>query len=325
MATALITGIAGQDGSYLAEWLLARGWDVHGTVHAPPRNLWRLEGLTDRLRLHPLDLEDAEAVHGLVASVWPDACWHLTGIRTPSPDPASEIRQCAGNVRTTQLLLQALQAQRPEARFVFAASSEIFGTSAPAPQSEVTPPAPETLYAIAKTAGLHLVQHYRRDRGLKACAAILFNHESPRRGEEFVTRKITLAAARIRMGLQSELRLGDLQAMRDWGHARSYAQAMGAMGLMDAPEDLVLATGVLHTLEAFVSAAFAALDLDWRQYVREDPSIPRPSRGGVLRGDPSRAWTVLGWRDPVPFESLARDMAEADLARLQSLANERQA
>ena len=317
MARALITGIAGQDGSYLAEWLLQQGWEVHGVLHAPPQNLWRLQGLESRLALHALDLEDPGPVADLVGAIRPDACWHLTGVRTPCPDPASEIRQCSGNVRATQILLQALHTSRPGAAFVFAASSEVFGGSAPAPQSETTPMAPGSLYAIAKAAGVHLVQHYRRERGMRASAALLFNHESPRRGEAYVTRKVSLAAARIRLGLQPELRLGDLQAARDWGHARSYAQAMGAMAALEAPEDLVLATGVLHSLEDFVSAAFAALDLDWHRYVVEDPSIPRPRREGILRGDPSRAQAILGWHDPVPFESLAKEMAEADLARLR--------
>jgi GDPmannose 4,6-dehydratase len=193
----------------------------------------------------------------------------------------------------------------------------MFGPDAPSPQDEAAPLDPRTIYAIAKAAGMQLVRLYREEKGLRACSGILFNHESPRRGAEFVTRKITMGAACIKLGLVNELRLGDLAARRDWGHARSFASAMRLMVHREQPEDLVLATGQTHCVRDFAEVAFAHLGLDYRQFVVEDPGIPRPSRAGLV-GNPARAQAVLGWRDEIPFRRLVEEMTDVDLKRAQT-------
>lgn len=322
MRRALVTGIAGQDGSFLADLLLAEGSLVHGTVRpgAPTRaeghrNLAHLRGRPG-LVLHPVDLLDRGAVRDLVAALAPDECYHLTGTRRPVGSPREAAELVEGAIGTTHALLAALQEARPDAGFFFAASSELFPAGAPSPCDERTPLDPRTHYAIAKAAGVGLVRLHR-DRGLRASAGLLFNHESARRGEGYVTRAISAGAARVALGLAETLTLGDLDARRDWGHARSFAEAMRRMARMEAPEELVLATGVAHTVRDFAEAAFAHLGLDWRRHVVVDPSIPRPARPGLV-GNPARAAAVLGWRDDVPFTQLVAEMVDDDLARLRA-------
>ncbi len=319
MTRALITGIAGQDGSYLADLLLDRGVEVHGTVRPDqlrtPGALWRLAGVLDRVDLHALDLLDTVTLGALVGALAPDLCFHLTGTRRPIASPGEEAELLEGAIATTHTLLAAQHRHRPGGAFFLAASSEMYGPEPPLPQDEGTPLEPGSIYAIAKAAGFQLVRHYRQDKGFRACSGILFNHESPRRGEGYVTRQITQAAARIKMGLAQELVLGDLGARRDWGHARSFTRGMILMAGQDAPEDLVLATGVTHSVGDFVEAAFGRLGLDPRDHVREDPSRPRPMRQGLV-GNPDRAFRLLGWRDEVPFRSLVEEMADADLERV---------
>jgi GDPmannose 4,6-dehydratase len=321
MQRALVTGITGQDGSYLAELLLDEGWEVHGTVRPGGTDgaaLWRLTGVRDRLRLHPVDLLDLGALAALVRELAPDECYHLTGTRKPIADAREEAALLEGAIATTHTLLASLQAARPDAAFLFAASSEMFSPDAPAPQDETTPLEPRTIYAIAKVAGLHLARHYREARHLRACSAILFNHESPRRGAEFVTRIISSGVARIALGLERRLVLGDLEARRDWGHARSYARGMRRMLLQAHPQELVLATGRPHSVGEFVEAAFSHVGLDWRAHVEVDPSIPRAARAGLV-GNPARARDVLGWSDDVPFQQLVAEMVDADLTAAQHL------
>ena len=321
MKRALVTGLGGQDGSYLADLLLAEGVEVHGTVRpgapadagAHPR-LAHHRG-DRRLVLHPLELLDTAAVRALVAALAPDECYHLTGTRKPIGTVAEEQALLQGAIGTTHALASALHAARPGAGFFFAASSELFSPDASSPCDEATPFDPRSVYAIAKAAGVGLVRHYR-DLGLRAAAGILFNHESARRGPGFVTRKISAGAARVALGLDRELHLGDLDARRDWGHARSFARAMPLMIRRDAPEDLVLATGVAHTVRDFAAAAFAHVGLDWRNHVVVDPGIPRPPRPGLV-GNPARAAAVLGWRDDVPFERLVAEMVDDDLQTLR--------
>jgi GDPmannose 4,6-dehydratase len=315
MRRALISGIAGQDGSYLAELLLESGAEVHGTVRpgASEASLWRLHGVRSRLHLHPVDLLDGRAVAALVRELAPHECYHLTGTRKVIADARAESELLEGAIGTTRTLLSALEAARPEAAFVFAASSEMFSPDRVGVCSEETPLDPRSIYAIAKAAGLHLTRLYRH-KGLRASSAILFNHESPRRGEEFVSRSITSGAVRIKLGLAHELTLGDLEARRDFGHARSFARGLELMARQPLPQDLVLATGRTHSVGDFVKAAFGHLGLDWRAHVRLDPDRPRATRAGLV-GDPSRARAVLAWSDEVPFEQLVAEMVDADMAR----------
>lgn len=323
MRRALVTGIAGQDGSFLAEDLLGEGLEVHGTVRpgaaGAPGGHPRLAHLAGRpgLVLHAVDLLDHAALGALVAAVRPDECYHLTGTRRPEAAPAGEGALVEGEIGTTRALLEALRRAAPDAGFFLASSSEILEADQPGPCGEGARLAPRSPYAIAKAAGLWLVRLYREERGLRACAGILFNHESARRGPGYVTRRITAGAAAVKLGLAAELRLGDLSARRDWGHARSFARGMRLMVRQARPEDLVLATGRAHTVAEFAAAAFAHLGLDWRRHVVEDPSIPRPARPGLV-GDPSRAAALLGWRDEVPFEALVAEMVDDDLARLSA-------
>lgn len=311
---ALITGIAGQDGSYLAEELVQAGWEVHGVLR-PGTDLWRLAAVSDRLFLHPLDLGQPALLKALVHQVRPDACWHLTGTRKPIPDDQTASELLEGTLATTHALVQAMGAASPRGALVFAASSEMYGPGTPAPQDERTPLDPRSLYAIAKAAGLQLVRHARETRGLRASSAILFNHESPRRTPDFVSRKITLAAARIRAGLQQTLVLGSLEAARDWGHARCHARALRLMADQAAPEDLVIATGRAHTVGDFVRLAFDRAGLDPERHVVLDPALARPE-DTVRLGNPARARAVLGWEPATSFEELVAEMVDEDLRRL---------
>jgi len=313
----LIIGITGQDGSYLTEELLARGLEVHGTCRPSdledPARLWRLAPVLDRVTLHPINLANHASVSRLVADLAPSSCFHLAGTRKPVAGPAEASGLLEGAIGTTHVILQAL-CDSPGASLVFAASSEMYGPDAPAPQDEGTPLDPRELYGIAKAAGFQLVRHYRETKGLRASSAILFNHESPRRGPEFVTRRISQAVARIKLGLQREVRLGDLDAQRDWGHARSYARGLALMAELEEPRDFVLATGVLHSVREFLEEAFRHVGLDPRQHVILDATLPRSLRG-PLSGNPLLARNVLGWQDEVAFGSLVAEMVDADLQR----------
>jgi len=323
MPRALITGVAGQDGSFLAEDLLAEGLEVHGTVRpglpADPADHPRLAHLAGRpgLVLHPLDLLDHAALDALVAALAPDECYHLTGTRQPAATPRQEGELLEGAIGTTRALLAAQHRAAPRGAFFLAASSEIFATAGEAPCHEATAIEPRSSYAIAKAAGLWLVRQRREALGQRACAGILFNHESARRGPGFVTRAISAGAARVKLGLASQLRLGDLSARRDWGHAHSFVRGMRLMLRQERPQDLVLATGRAHTVAEFAAAAFGHLGLDWRRHVVEDPTIPRPTRPGLV-GNPARAEALLGWRDEVPFERLVAELVDDDLARLRA-------
>lgn len=311
----LITGIAGQDGSYLAELLVAEGWEVHGTVR-PGTDLWRLGSVADRVMLHEVDLASQEEVRALVTHLHPAACWHLTGTRKPVPDDRTASALLEGELATTHALLQAMTAGIPRGVFVFAASSEMYGPDAVVPQDERTPLDPRNIYAIAKAAGVHLVRYTREIRGLRACSAILFNHESPRRTPDFVSRKISLAVARIRAGLQHELELGSLDASRDWGHARCYAKALRLMACQDEPEDLVIATGVPHTVGDFVNLAFAHVGLDPTKHIVLNTDLARPMES-LRVGNPARAGAVLGWSPECSFKELIAEMVDEDLRRVQ--------
>jgi GDPmannose 4,6-dehydratase len=315
---ALITGITGQDGSYLAEFLLAKGYEVHGIVRRvaiedPEHRLWRINHIAKQLVLHPGSLESYPALYRLVNTIKPDEIYHLAAQSFVSYSFEDEFSILNTNLNGTHNLLSVVRDSAPNARFYFAGSSEMFGDADETPQNEGTRFHPRSVYGVSKVAGFHLTRNYREACGLHASAGILFNHDSPRRGFEFVTRKITSHAAKIKLGLASELRLGNLEARRDWGHAREYVQAMWMMLQQDRPDDYCVATGETHSVREFLEAAFEYVGLDYSQYVVLDPILHRPAEVNVLRGDCSKARERLGWRHSTPLVSLVHRMVDADL------------
>jgi GDPmannose 4,6-dehydratase len=317
---ALITGITGQDGSYLAELLLGKGYEVYGIVRRSSSfNTGRIDDIYQdphepdyRLRLIYGDLNDASSLNKILRDVKPDEIYNLGAqshvrVSFDVPEYTAEVTGL-GTVR----LLEAIRDSGIQPRFYQASSSELFGSS-PAPQSEATPFHPRSPYAVAKLYSYWITINYRESYGMFACNGILFNHESPRRGETFVSRKITRAAARIKLGLQPKLYLGNLDARRDWGYAGDYVEAMWLMLQHDRPEDFVIATGECHTVRDFLDEAFGHLGLDWHQYVEIDPRYFRPAEVDELRGDMSKARRVLNWEPKVKFHELVRMMVDADL------------
>lgn len=318
MKRALITGITGQDGSYLAEFLLEKGYEVHGIVRRvaiedPEHRLWRILPIKERLHLHAASLESLPSIYRVLQAVRPDECYHLAAQSFVAYSFEDEFSTLNANINGTHHILAALRDCVPQCRFYFAASSEMFGKVEQTPQTETTPFHPRSAYGISKVAGFDLTRNYREAYGIFACSGILYNHESPRRGYEFVTRKITSHAARIKLGLAKELRLGNLEAKRDWGHAREYVKAMWLMLQQDQPDDYVIATGEQHTVREFAEIAFAHLGLNYRDYVTIDPQFLRPADVETLLGNASKAKRVLGWSYPVTFKDLVEEMVEADL------------
>ncbi len=320
MKRALITGISGQDGSYLAEFLLDKGYEVHGLVRrASSFNRHRIDHLPHDTRdpdctlfLHYGDLSDAVGLVNLVREIVPDEVYHLGAqshvhVSFEIPDYTGLVTGL-GTVR----LLEAIHAAGVDTRFYQASSSEMYGL-APPPQSEQTPFHPRSPYACAKVYAHHTAVNYRESYELFVTNGILFNHESSRRGENFVTRKITRAVARIQAGLQSELYLGNLDAKRDWGYAPEYVEGMWMMLQHGEPDDFVLATGETHSVQEFAEAAFSHAEMDWEQYVRTDPRYERPAEVHELCGDASKAKRVLGWEAEVKFDELARTMVDDDI------------
>lgn len=322
MPRALITGITGQDGSYLAELLLSKGYEVHGIVHPdelknPLKALWRIRGIQSDLRLHAGALDESAGLAGIVSRVKPDECYHLAAKSFVSYSPEDELATLDTNIKGTHSLLAAVTAVGPGCRFFFAGSGEVFGKARQVPQTEETPFRPRSVYGISKVAGVDLTRYYREGRGMFAVNGILFNHESPRRGLEFVTRKITYNAARISLGLEKELHLGNLEARRDWGHAADYVQAMWMMLRRGEPDDFVIATGETHTVREFCETAFRLLGMDYRDHVVIDERLFRPSEGEVMCGDSTKARRLLGWKPQRTFAELVGEMVEADIQALK--------
>jgi len=318
---ALVTGITGQDGSYLAELLLSKGYEVHGIIRrASTFNTSRLEHLyTDphtreaALKLHYGDLSDASALARLIGRITPDEIYNLAAqshvrVSFDNPEYTTDIT-ATGAVR----LLEAIRETGIKPRFYQASSSEMFGKAREIPQRETTPFYPRSPYGCAKVYAYWITVNYRESYGLFACNGILFNHESPRRGETFVTRKITRAVAHIVTGLQDKLYLGNLEAKRDWGYAREYVEAMWLMLQQAKPDDYVVATGESHSVREFLEAAFAHAGLDWRKYVEIDPNYYRPTEVDLLVGDASKAKKQLGWEPKTKFNDLVKLMVDADL------------
>jgi GDPmannose 4,6-dehydratase len=320
--TALITGITGQDGSYLAEWLLEKGYRVVGMVRrASTENFERIQSFRDRIELLQGDLLDQWSLIRTLEKAQPDEIYNLAAMSfvPTSWDQPTLTGEFTGLGVTR--LLDAMRLVCPKARFYQASSSEMFGKVRETPQNEMTPFHPRSPYAVAKVYGHYITVNYRESYHLFAVSGILFNHESPRRGLEFVTRKITDGVARIKMGLASELLLGNLEAHRDWGFAGDYVRAMWLMLQQSDPSDFVIATGHSHSVREFCEIAFAHVGLDWRKYVRQDPRFIRPAEVDHLVGDASRARRLLGWEPTVSFEQLIHMMVDADLERLQKSLN----
>jgi GDPmannose 4,6-dehydratase len=318
MKKALITGITGQDGSYLSELLLEKGYEVHGIVRRvaiehPQARMWRIRHLLDRIKIHSASMESYASIFDIVADVKPDECYHLAAQSFVSYSFEDEFSTINTNLNGTHYVLSAIKRQAPRCRFYFAASSEMFGNAAKSPQNEETPFHPRSAYGISKMAGFELTRNYREAYGLFALSGILFNHESPRRGGEFVTRKITSGAAKIKLGLDKEIRLGNLDARRDWGHSRDYVQAMWLMLQQQEPDDFVIASGQSHLVKEFLETAFSYLNLDYRKYLVVDQDLYRPSEVNVLQGDASKARLKLKWIPETRFGTLVQEMVDGDM------------
>lgn len=315
---ALITGITGQDGSYLAEFLLSKGYEVHGIIRRvaledPEHRLRRIQHILDKLNLHTASLESYASLFRVIEDLKPDECYHLAAQSFVSYSFEDEFSTINTNINGTHYVLSAIKENVPECRFYFAASSEMFGNAEETPQNEDTRFHPRSPYGISKVAGFHLTRNYREAYDIFACSGILFNHESPRRGYEFVTRKITSVAAKIKRGLAAELRLGNLAAKRDWGYAGDYVSAMWLMLQQDAPDDYVIATGAAHSVKEYVSICFDYVNLNYEDYVVIDENLYRPAEVNILQGDYTKAERKLGWKPSVGFEELVEMMVKADL------------
>ena len=318
MKKALITGITGQDGSYLAEHLLKLGYEVHGLVRRvaleqPDQRLGRVTHLADRLVMHAGSLESYPSLFQVLSRSQFDECYHLAAQSFVAESFADGFSTMNTNSNGTHYLLAALRELQPACKFYFAGSSEMFGKVREVPQRETTPFHPRSPYGISKVAGYYLTINYREAHQMFCTNGMLFNHESPRRGFEFVTRKITHNVARIKLGLAQELRLGNLEARRDWGHAADYVVAMHSMMQLSEPDDFVIATGHTHSVRDFCELAFAEADLDYRDFVIEDPRFYRPAEVEILVGDASKARQVLGWEPSYSFRDLVKEMVLHDL------------
>ena len=315
---ALITGITGQDGSYLAEHLLGLGYEVHGLVRRvaledPERRFTRIAHLLDRIQLHAASLESYPSIFNVISRHQFDECYHLAAQSFVAESFADGFSTMNTNINGTHYMLAALRELRPTCRFYFAGSSEMFGKVRETPQSENTPFYPRSPYGISKVAGFELTRNYREAYGMFCASGILFNHEGPRRGFEFVTRKITSTVARIHNGRASELRLGNLDARRDWGHAEDYVRAMHMMLQLDEPDDFVIASGESHTVREFCELAFGEVGLNYHDYVVVDERFCRPAEVEALIGDSAKARRVLNWKPSHTFAELVKLMVRNDL------------
>jgi GDPmannose 4,6-dehydratase len=319
---ALITGINGQDGSFLSELLLAEGYEVHGfvrreSIEDETHRLQNIRHLKGQINLHAASVDDHLAVYRAVSTIQPDECYHLAASSFVSYNFETEASILATNFNSTHHLLSSIKELAPKCKFYFAGSSEMFGNARECPQKENSAFSPRSIYGISKLAGHHLVNNYRSHYGLFACTGILYNHESERRGFEFVTRKITSTVAKISLGLASQLELGNLDAKRDWGYAPEYVEAIHRMMKSEKPQDYVIATGKLSSVRDFLSAAFGVVGLDYQKYVVSKQEFFRPDETVHLCGDSTKAHKELGWSARKSVNEIARDMVLHDLALLK--------
>ena len=324
---ALITGITGQDGSYLAELLLAKGYKVHGIVRRvaledESHRLWRIRNILDDITLHSASLESYASLFKIVQKIKPDEVYHLAAQSYVTYSFEDEFSTLNTNINGTHYILSAVKEFSKNLKFYFAGSSEMFGRVKQIPQDENTPFHPRSSYAISKTAGYHLTRNYREAYKLHASIGILFNHESPRRGFEFVTRKISFAVARIKKGLQKKIKLGNIKSKRDWGHAQDYVKAMWSMLQQDTPGDYVVGTGIEHSVEDFAKKAFAHVDLNYKDYIVIDNNLIRPTEVDALLANYSKAKKILKWEPKVSFDNLVIGMVESDLEFITNYGHE---
>lgn len=323
MRRAIITGITGQDGSYMAEFLLKKGYEVHGLVRRvaledPEHRLWRIRHLLGKIKIHAASLESYASLFNIIEKVRPHECYHLAAQTFVSYSFEDEFSTINTNINGTHYILSAIKQKAPKCKFYFAASSEMFGSVKKTPQNEQTPFHPRSPYGISKLAGFELTRNYREAYNMFACNGICFNHESPTRGFEFVSRKISYAVAEIKLGLCKKLPLGNLKAKRDWGFAGDYVKAMWLMLQHEKPDDYVVATGETHSVREFAELSFDHLKLDWKKYVVIDRELYRPAEVNILEGDYSKARKELGWKPAVKFPDLVKMMVDADLKRLKN-------
>jgi GDPmannose 4,6-dehydratase len=323
MKLAIITGVTGQDGSYLAELLLDKGYEVHGIVRRSSTETFdRIGHLTGRIQLHQADLLDQLSIIQVFRDVKPDEVYNLAAMSFVPTSWNQPVLTGEFTAIGVTRVLEAIRLLDPKhIRFYQASSSEMFGKVQETPQRETTSFYPRSPYGVAKVYGHWITVNYRESYGIFAASGILFNHESPRRGREFVTRKVTDGVARIKLGLQKELRLGNLEAKRDWGHARDYVQAMWLMLQQEKPDDFVIATGETHSVKELVTTAFEHAGLDWQKYVVQDPSLIRPAEVDLLVGDSTKAQRELGWKPLTHFKQLIQEMVDADLQRVKKEQN----
>ena len=318
MKKALITGIAGQDGSYLAELLLSKGYQVHGVVRRealedPQHRLINLRQIIDQVSLHAGAIDNHLSIYKIISQVKPDECYHLASSSFVSYNFEDESSLVANNFTATHALLAGIKELVPDCRVYYAGSSEMFGDARVSPQSEATPFNPRSVYGISKLAAFHLARNYRDHHRLFVAAGILYNHESPRRGYQFVTRKVSSTVAKIHLGLADRLELGNIDALRDWGYAPDYVVAMHSMLQQPKPEDFVIATGALHSVRDFLNCAFDVVGLDFNAYTHINPSHFRPGEAVPLCGDASKARKELGWKPTRTFEEIVKEMVVADI------------
>ncbi|MBN1372618.1 MAG: GDP-mannose 4,6-dehydratase [Anaerolineaceae bacterium] len=320
---ALITGISGQDGSFLAELLLAKGYEVHGIVRRselenPDTSLQNLKEVINQITLHPASIEAYPSMFQIVQRVKPEECYHLAASSFVSYSFDDEFSIFNSNVNGTHYILSILKEIAPLCKFYFAGSSELFGRASSYPQNENTPFHPRSAYGITKATGYYLTCNYRDNYGLFGCNGIAYNHESTRRGHEFVTRKIVRGAVQIKLGLTHELVLGNLDAKRDWGYAPDYVKAMWLMLQQDQPDDYVIATGILHSVRECCEIAFSSMGLNYEEHVKVDPKFFRPAEEVPLVGDSSKAHEKLNWKPEKSFREMIEEMVECDIAEISS-------
>ena len=316
--TALITGITGQDGSYLAELLLDKGYNVHGIVRRvaledKTHRLWRIKNILNDITLHSASLESYASIFKILQKIKPEEVYHLAAQSYVAYSFEDEFSTFNTNISGTHYVLSAVKEFSDKLKFYFAGSSEMFGKVQKIPQDENTPFHPRSSYGISKTAGYYLTRNYREAYKLHASAGILFNHESPRRGFEFVTRKISYAVARIKKGLQKKIKLGNMKARRDWGHAKDYVEAMWLMLQQKNPDDFVIGTGKDYSVDDFAKKAFSHVGLNYKDYIEVDENLIRPSEVDALLANYSKAKKILKWEPKISFDELVTSMVEHDL------------
>lgn len=321
MRKAIITGITGQDGSYLAELLLSKGYEVHGLVRRESfediEKLENIKHIKDRLHLHEGSLNDHLTIYKIFSKVLPDECYHLSASSFVNYSFNDEFQTMNNNFNSTLYLLSTIREVKKECKFYFAGSSEMFGEPKVSPQTEDTPFNPKSIYGISKVSSHYLLKNYREKEGIFACTGIMYNHESPRRGSQFVTKKIISSAVRIKMGLQNELYLGNLDAKRDWGYAPDYVEAMWKILQAEKADDFIISTGKLHTVREFLEIAFSYLDLNYEDYVELDPKFYRASEKNPLCGNPSKIKQTIGWENTKSLEEIIKEMIDNEITKFK--------